>query len=199
MIARLRGRIWEKDIHRVVVDVNGAGYELTISTSTAARLGEPGDPCELFVSTQLREDSLTLFGFGDAEERSVFQLLIGVSGIGPKLAIAVLSTLSPGELAAAIKANDLARLTRISGVGKKTAERMVIELRDKIQTLALAPAAVAETHAAPPSSEKARAVQALVQMGVAQKEAERLVEQMPPEMGDASAMVRWALQNMGTR
>lgn len=132
MIAFLRGRLFEKHPTRVIVDVNGVGYDVAVPLSTFYTLGDPGAEVTLRVHTHVREDQLALYGFGSPLELTVFERLIGVSGIGPKLALAVLSGLEPRELVAAIERADIARLTSIPGVGKKTAERIAMELRDRL-------------------------------------------------------------------
>jgi Holliday junction DNA helicase RuvA len=132
MIAFLRGRLFEKHPTRVIVDVNGVGYDVAVPLSTFYTLGDPGAEVTLRVHTHVREDQLALYGFGSLLELAVFERLIGVSGIGPKLALAVLSGLEPRELVAAIERADIARLTSIPGVGKKTAERIAMELRDRL-------------------------------------------------------------------
>jgi holliday junction DNA helicase RuvA len=136
MIAYLRGVLLEKHPNVVIVDVAGVGYEVTIPVSTFSALPEVGGEARLQVHTHVREDALTLFGFHSAEEKTLFEKLIGVSGIGPKLAVTVLSGLKTGELVGAIRAGQVDLLVRIPGVGKKTAERMVLELRDKLDMLA---------------------------------------------------------------
>jgi Holliday junction DNA helicase RuvA len=132
MIAFLRGRVLEKHPNRVIVDVSGVGYDVAVPLSTFYTAGETGTEITLRVHTHVREDQLALFGFATPLELTVFERLIAVSGIGPKLALAVLSGIEPRELLSAIQRNDLVRLTRIPGVGKKTAERIVIELRDRL-------------------------------------------------------------------
>jgi Holliday junction DNA helicase RuvA len=132
MIAFLRGRVLEKYPNRLIVDVAGVGYDVAVPVSTFYAAGEPGADITLRVHTHVREDQLALFGFTTTLELTVFERLIAVSGIGPKLALAVLSGIEPRELVTAIQRNDLARLTRIPGVGKKTAERIVVELRDRL-------------------------------------------------------------------
>jgi holliday junction DNA helicase RuvA len=136
MIAYLRGILLEKHPNVVIVDVAGVGYEVTIPVSTFSALPEVGGEARLHVHTHVREDALTLFGFHSAEEKTLFEKLIGVSGIGPKLAVTVLSGLKAGELVGAIRGGQVDLLVRIPGVGKKTAERMVLELRDKLDMLA---------------------------------------------------------------
>ena len=132
MIAYLRGRVLEKQPSRVIVDVSGVGYDVSVPLSTFYTAGEPGAEITLRIHTHVREDQLALYGFATVLELAVFERLIGVSGIGPRLALAVLSGMEPRELTAAIERSDLARLTRIPGVGKKTAERIVVELRDRL-------------------------------------------------------------------
>lgn len=135
MIAYLRGTILEKHPGQTILDVQGVGYDVTIPVSTFSHLNQPGDEARLYIHTHVREDAISLFGFHTKEEKNVFERLIGVSGIGPKLAVTILSGLATNELVAAIRNSDLTRLTKIPGVGKKTAERMVVELRDKLDLL----------------------------------------------------------------
>ena len=132
MIAHLRGRILEKQPTRVVVDVGGVGYDVAVPLSTFYGLGEPGAEVALRVHTHVREDALALYGFATALELDLFNRLISISGIGPKLALAVLSGIEPPDLVSAIERGDVARLTAIPGVGKKTSERIVLELRDRL-------------------------------------------------------------------
>jgi holliday junction DNA helicase RuvA len=132
MIGHLRGTLLEKSPNEVIVDIGGVGYQVTIPISTFTTLGKAGSTIALRIHTHVREDAIVLFGFASHEEKFVFERLIGVSGIGPKLAITVLSGLAAAELVASIRTGDVARLVRIPGVGKKTAERMVLELRDKL-------------------------------------------------------------------
>ena len=132
MIAHLRGRIFEKHPNRLVVDVAGVGYDVFVPLSTFYGLGDPGSEIALRIHTHVREDALALYGFASGLEQDLFERLIGVSGIGPKLALAVLSGIEPSELVRAIERNDVARLTAIPGVGKKTAERLVLELKDRL-------------------------------------------------------------------
>ncbi len=172
MIARLQGRIAEKRPHRVTVDVHGVGYDLHIPLSTYYGLGEPGAEAAFRVHTHVREDTLALFGFATGLELRVFEALIGVSGIGPKLALAVLSGIEPAELVRAVGRGDVRRLTGIPGIGKKTAERMGLELRDRLP-------AVAEAEPAPVGGDGAARgdlVSALVNLGYGRPAAERAVD-----------------------
>ncbi len=132
MIAVLRGRVLEKQANRVILDVSGVGYDVAVPLSTFYSLGEPGTEVVLRIHTHVREDQLALYGFLTPLELAVFDRLIGVSGIGPKLALSVLSGMEPRDLVAAIQRGDVARLTGIPGVGKKTAERICVELRDRL-------------------------------------------------------------------
>src|ERR1700716_4170934 len=135
MIAHLSGTLLSKQATSVILDVGGVGYEVTIPISTFYDLEDPGSPVQLRIYTHVREDALQLYGFKTARERELFMRLISVSGIGPKLGITLLSGMSADEMIASIRTNNLARLTLIPGVGRKTAERLVIELRDKIAAL----------------------------------------------------------------
>src|SRR3954462_6975558 len=132
MIAHLRGRLLEKHPNRVTIDVQGVGYEAHVPLSTFYGLPEAGGDFSLRIHTHVREDALSLYGFATLLELQLFERLISVSGIGPKLALAVLSGIEPDELITAVKVGDVARLTAIPGVGKKTAERIGLELKDKM-------------------------------------------------------------------
>lgn len=132
MIGHLRGTILEKHPNQVIVDAAGVGYDVQIPISTYTALAEAGATAALRIYTHVREDALLLFGFATPEEKTLFERLISVSGIGPKLAITVLSGLATADLVAAIRNSEIERLVRIPGVGKKTAERMVLELKDKL-------------------------------------------------------------------
>jgi Holliday junction DNA helicase RuvA len=147
MIAFLRGRVFEKHPNKVIVDVEGVGYEVFVPLSTFYELGDEGAEIALRVHTHVREDALQLYGFLTELERQLFERLIGTSGIGPKLAIAVLSGMDTRDLVGSVQRGDVAKLTGIPGVGKKTAERIVLELRDRMSQLMVPavnePAAVA--------------------------------------------------------
>jgi Holliday junction DNA helicase RuvA len=136
MIAYLSGKLLEKEANSVIVDVGGVGYEVSIPLSTFYELGEVGDEVQLRIYTNVREDAIQLFGFHTVRERDIYLKLISVQGIGAKSGIAMLSGMNADEIVAAIRTENLGKLTAIPGVGKKTAERLVIELRDKIGELA---------------------------------------------------------------
>lgn len=148
MIAWLRGRLLDKQPTRLIVDVHGVGYDVAIPVSTYYAVGEAGSDVELRIHTHVREDAIALFGFLTAYELTVFEHLIGTSGIGPKLGLSVLSGIDAADFAAAVQRGDVARLTRIPGVGKKTAERICLELKDKLPA-APGAAATAPAPAAP--------------------------------------------------
>ena len=140
MIAHLRGRLISKHPGQAVVEAAGVGYDVSISIPTFSELPSSGNEVSLHVHTHVREDAIALFGFLHAKDKQLFERLISVSGIGPKLAITIMSGMSPDAMVAAIRSNDVAVLTRIPGIGKKTAERLVLELRDKLDQFGAAPA-----------------------------------------------------------
>ena len=141
MIAHLRGTLLPSTPGQAIVECCGVGYLVTISMNTFAALPEPGREVSLLIHTHVREDQIALFGFAAAEEKLMFEKLLGVNGVGPKLAIGILGGMKTLELASAIRGGDTVRLTRMPGVGKKTAERMVLELKDKLVEFADLPAA----------------------------------------------------------
>ena len=195
MIARLNGTISEKHPNRIIVDVNGVGYDVLVPLSTFYGLGDAGAGVTLRVHTHVREDVIALYGFATALEQDLFERLIGISGIGPKLALAVLSGIDPGELVRAIRSQDVARLTRIPGVGKKTAERIGLELKDRLpQSGAAAGAdAVEET-----DDVKADLLSALLNLGynraVADKAVDTAIKKNPD--GDFESLLREVLRQM---
>jgi Holliday junction DNA helicase RuvA len=136
MIAHLRGKLLTKHPNQVVIDNGGVGYEVTISVPTFSELPANGSEVALHIYTHVREDVIALYGFSRPAEKQLFEKLMTVSGIGAKLAITILSGMAAHEMASAIRGNDVARLTKIPGIGKKTAERMVLELRDKLPAAA---------------------------------------------------------------
>ena len=190
MIAHLRGRILEKNPNRVVLEAGGVGYDVTISIPSFSALPAEGAEVSLHVYTHVREDALALYGFLRREEKQLFEKLIGVSGIGPKLAITVLSGMASDALVSAIRSNDLPKLTRIPGVGKKTAERMVLELRDKLDTLEAAPAS------APASRMEEDVISALVNLGYQRSPAEQAVKQAIEKWGEAASFEQVFRQTM---
>ena len=181
MIASLRGLVAEKNLSDAVIDVSGVGYRVFFSQLTLGRLPE-GEPVHVRVRTVVREDALDLFGFVSRTEEEMFLLLTSVSQVGPRLALNVLSGLELPELVTALGRGEVARLTKIHGVGKKTAERLVLELKDKVKELhleALAQGAVA----APPSGAKSDLVSALLNLGYKPPQAEKAAELASERLG----------------
>jgi len=171
MIAHLRGRLFAKDPGHVIVEAGGVGYEVIISIPTFTALPAEGAEVSLHVYTQVREDILALYGFLDLKEKRLFERLITVSGVGPRLAVTILSGLSPERTVNAIRAQDHATLTHIPGVGKKLAERLVVELKDKLEDMAVAPAAVVS---AGPAAEDV--LSALTNLGYQRPAAQKAIE-----------------------
>ena len=184
-----------KSPNRVVVDCGGVGYEVTISVTTFTGLPAEGAEVALHVYTNVREDQIALFGFSEPQEKRLFERLIGVSGIGPKLAITVLSGISAERLVSAIRGNDLAMLTRVPGIGKKTAERVVLELKDKLEDLVATYATGTKSVQYGVAGEDA--LSALVNLGyarpAAQKAVEIVIEKHPELSEDFEALFRAAM------
>jgi Holliday junction DNA helicase RuvA len=175
VIAHLHGTIHEKHPNRIVLDVHGVGYDVFVPLSTFYVLGDPGTTVALRIHTHVREDALTLYGFATLLEQELFERLIGVSGIGPKLALAVLSGIEPIDLIRAIERGDVARLTAIPGVGKKTSERIVLELKDRLPR-AQAAAVVAGGGAPDAPALRDDVLSALVNLGYHRPLAEKAVD-----------------------
>lgn len=172
MIAHLTGKLLERAPASVVVDVQGVGYEVLVPVSTFSHLPALGETVALRIHTHVREDAIQLFGFLSLVEKQLFEKLITVSGIGPRLALSILSGINAGDLVQAIRQSNLARLTTIPGVGKKTAERIVVELRDKLDGYAVEPATLA---AATLTSAAEDVLSALVNLGYSRAIAEKAV------------------------
>jgi Holliday junction DNA helicase RuvA len=185
MIAQIRGQLVEKRPGAVVVETQGIGYQLFVSLSTFYDLPEANQGVRLHTYTHVREDLLQLFGFSTFLEKEIFQVLIGVSGIGPKLALNILSGIAPAELIASLQAEDVARLTTIPGVGRKTAERLVFDLKEKIGKIAVRDEAPKEA-----KRKKDQVVEdvvsALVNLGYRKNQAEAVVEQVWRQRPEAS-------------
>jgi len=177
MIAYLSGKLLEKHANTVIVKVGGVGYDVTIPLSTFYELGEPGTDIELRIYTHVREDAIQLFGFKTTRERDLYLKLISVQGIGAKSGITMLSGMNADEIVGAIRSNDIGRLTAIPGVGRKTAERLVIELRDKVGELAIAAGATASPTELPADAIFDDALSALINLGYQRSAAERALKQ----------------------
>jgi Holliday junction DNA helicase RuvA len=193
MIAHLRGRLISKKPNQAIIEAGGVGYDVNISVPTFSALPELGHEVAVHVHTHVREDAIALFGFSEIREKQLFEKLIALSGIGPKLALTILSGMESAKMVAAIRGNDLTALTRIPGVGKKTAERMVLELRDKLDSF------VAQTleEAVPVSPVSEDVISALANLGFQRNLAERAVASAIKAHGDTAtsfdALFRQAL------
>jgi Holliday junction DNA helicase RuvA len=188
MIGRIAGILVEKNFPQVVVSCNGVGYEIDVPMSTFYPLPRTGEEVTLLTHLVVREDAHLLFGFLTAAERAAFRQLLRISGVGPKVALSVLSGLSVEDLSAAVAAEDSARLTKIPGIGKKTAERLVLELRDKLPKAV--PVARSDASAA-----SADVVNALLGLGYNEREAQAAVKQLPPDLQLTDA-IRQALKHL---
>ena len=191
MIAHLSGTLLSKQATSVIVDVAGVGYEVTIPLSTFYDLEDAGAPVQLRIYTHVREDTLQLFGFKTARERELFLKIITVSGIGPKLGITLLSGMSADELIASIRTNNLARLTLIPGIGRKTAERLIMELREKVAELSSAQleeelGAKAEVTEPTEDTVRSDALSALLNLGYQRSAAEKAIDAALVEGGDVT-------------
>ena len=200
MIGQLSGRVLRKTPQEVIVDVSGVGYRVLIPVSTFYRLGDPGSDVSLRIHTHVREDALALFGFLTASEQDLFEHLIAVAGVGPKLAVNILSGIEAGELLAALRSGDVNRLTRVPGVGKKTAERLVLELKDKLAALQV-PDIERGEDAPTTITPKDDLLSALVHLGYSRGEAERGAERALREDGAGrfEDLLRHALRVLAAR
>jgi len=202
MIERLRGVLVEKDGEGVVVDVSGVGYRAAVPVGAIGALPPAGEECVLHTRMVVREDAISLFGFATKEERAAFDALTAVSKIGPKLAVAALSTLSPHEISAAVARDDAVKLATVPGLGKKTAERVVLELKGK-DFAVFAPEGVTPNGSAtvePGAGIYMEAREALTSLGYSLEEAEQALREVPDERaGTVEGYVREALRRIGSR
>jgi len=173
MIAHLRGRLLSKTPNEAIIECAGVGYEVTISVATFTSLPAEGAEAALHIHTHVREDQISLFGFSETQEKRLFEKLLTISGIGPKLAITVLSGIAADRLVTAIRSSDHASLTRIPGIGKKTAERVVLELKDKLDDMAVPISASGGPHHGPVGDD---ALSALVNLGYPRPIAQKAIE-----------------------
>jgi Holliday junction DNA helicase RuvA len=204
MIASLRGILAHKSPENLVVDVGGVGYEVFFSPTGIHRLPETGEEVFLLIFTNVREDAIDLYGFLEAREKEMFILLTGVSGIGPKLGLNILSGMAPADLASAICTGDLVRLTKLPGVGKKTAERLCVELKDKVQFIPASDSAIVSSGPVETEDQQsADVISALVNLGYPPANARRAIERVKQEAGDdkfaelsLEELLRLALRSM---
>jgi Holliday junction DNA helicase RuvA len=198
MIGFLKGRVLEKHPDRLLVDVQGVGYEVSVPLSTFYALPDPGADVALRIHTHVREDQIALYGFLTVLEQQLFERLIGVSGIGPRLALAALSGIEPQELVRAVRTADIARLTSIPGIGKKTAERIGLELKDKLPPLAGVAAAGGPATPGEPDA-RADLLSALVNLGYQRAAAEKAIDTARKTLGTTApfeVVLRQALRGL---
>ena len=195
MIGQLRGRLTDKRPNQVLVDVGGVGYIVQVPLSTFAALGELHTEVTLLIHTHVREDTLSLYGFLSSREKHFFEMLLSASGVGPSLALKILSGMSVEELVPAIRGSDLGRLTKIPGVGRKTAERIVVELKDKLDAVTVE---VERPAASSPAGVDADVVSALVNLGYEARAAESAVSDARREngAGNFEKLLRTSLQSL---
>ena len=198
MIGQLRGRLTDKRPNQVLVDVGGVGYLVQVPLSTYAALGELHTEVTLLIHTHVREDALSLYGFLSSREKHLFEMLLSASGVGPSLALKILSGMSVEDLVPAISGGDLARLTKIPGVGRKTAERMVVELKDKLDAVTVE---VDRPSPSSPAGVEADVVSALVNLGYEARVAEAAVTEVRRESGAANfeKLLRASLQSLSAQ
>jgi len=194
MIGSLRGKLAEKRPHQILIDVGGVGYQVLIPLSTFAGLGGLHEDVSVLVHTHVREDQISLYGFLTAREKQCFELLISASGVGPSLALKILSGLGLDQLIPAIRKGDLAQLVRIPGVGRKTAERVVLELRDKLDAVDLPEVGRPATR----SQLESDVASALVNLGYDERSVERAIEKSRGDAADFEDLLRAALQLLGS-
>jgi holliday junction DNA helicase RuvA len=198
MIAFVAGTLYARRPMEAIVEVGGIGYSVLVPGSTLARLPEPGGRVHLFTHHHVREDAILLYGFSTELERDAFELMLGVSGIGPRLALAVLSAMSPAELAEHVAAGNAAVLTGIPGVGRKTADRLVLELRDRLARLDLDAAATPAERSGDRNVARNDALAALESLGLSRAQAEknlRRVQRDHPDVTAAETLIRLALRD----
>jgi Holliday junction DNA helicase RuvA len=195
MIGQLRGHLTDKRPNQVLVDVGGVGYLVQVPLSTYAALGELHTEVTLLIHTHVREDAFSLYGFLSSREKHFFEMLLSASGVGPSLALKILSGMSVEELVPAIRGSDLARLTKIPGVGRKTAERIVVELKDKLDAVTIE---VERPAASSPAGIDADVVSALVNLGYEARAAEGAVAEARREngAGNFEKLLRASLQSL---
>ncbi|HCH6841340.1 TPA: Holliday junction branch migration protein RuvA [Pseudomonas aeruginosa] len=200
MIGRLRGTLAEKQPPHLILDVNGVGYEVEVPMTTLYRLPSVGEPVTLHTHLVVREDAHLLYGFAEKRERELFRELIRLNGVGPKLALALMSGLEVDELVRCVQAQDTSTLVKIPGVGKKTAERLLVELKDRFKAWenmpTIAPLVMESRASATVSSAEADAVSALIALGFKPQEASRAVAAVPGEDLSSEEMIRQALKGM---
>lgn len=196
MFAHIEGIVAEKTADSIVLDAGGVGFELNVSASTLSAAPAVGERMKLYCCLSVREDAMELFGFYSREEKRMFERLRSVSGVGPRMALSILSSMPLNDLSIALVAGDAAALTRVPGIGKKTAQRLVLELRDKVDDAELTGQSAAA--AAPAGSAESEAIAALMALGYASSEAARAVSAVAGKAAKADEMIFLALKSLGS-
>lgn len=199
MYAHIEGNVAEKTPESVVIDAGGVGYEMSVSSSTLSNCPAVGERVKLYAYLCVREDAMELFGFSTREEKKMFLRLIGVSGIGPKTALGVLSALSVRDLSVALVTGDAQALARAPGIGKKTAQRLVLELKDKVSNEELTSSGVSAPAQTASSSAEGEAIEALMALGYPASEAAKAVSKVAGQADTPDEILRLALRGMGGR
>lgn len=194
MIGRLRGEIVHKQAPQLLLDVHGVGYELEAPMSTFYELPPVGQQTVLYTHLQVREDAQTLYAFATESERELFRSLLKVSGVGAKMALAILSGMNVEAFTRCVHDGDAEALTRLPGIGKKTAERLIVEMRDRVGATGLTPTSIPAGATVPPADPVGEAVQALIALGYKPQEASRMVRLVDPEALDSQEIIRRALK-----
>ena len=202
MIAKITGILESVNLTEVILNVNGIGYEIIIPLSTYDKLPREGEQATLFTYLHVREDAMILYGFATADEKGLYKILITVSGIGPKLALKILSSVSIGSFCEAISNADIKTLCRINGLGKRSAERLVVELKDKIKTFAPETIYQTDTDSKDISKQEEEAILALVQLGfkyeIARKSVVKISSALPAEETNSENLIRKTLQSLNS-
>jgi len=194
---KLASKLIGKTSNSVVIDCNGVGYELKVSTATLASIGQTGETAKLFTYLQVKEDILGLYGFITMEEKNMFIKCISISGVGPKVGLNILSGMTPAELAIALVAEDVKSITRIPGIGKRTAERLILELKEKVDAKAMTSAMKGNKFGMKPVIGVGQeALQALMALGYTSTEAARAVSAVDPSVQDIEGIIINALRNL---
>ena len=197
MLAHIEGTVAEKNTDSVVIDANGVGFELNVSAATLSACPRMGESVKLYTYLAVREDAMELFGFSSREEKKMFLRLIGVSGIGPRTALGVLSALSVHDLSVALVTGDANTLSRAPGIGKKTAQRLVLELKDKVDSEELTASGVQPAFVPAAKSAEAEAIEALTALGYTAAESAKAVSGVAGQSDSANELVRLALRRLG--
>jgi len=202
MIAKITGILESVNLTSVIVDVNGMGYEIIIPLSTYDKLPKEGGKVTFFTYLHVREDAMTLYGFATTDEKELYKILTSVSGIGPKLGLKILSSISISSFCEAISGGNIKALSRINGLGQRSSERLVVELKDKIKAFAPETTNQSSTGSSDVSKQEEEAIMALVQLGfkyeTARKSVAKIASALPPEKSNSENLIRKTLQSLNS-